>query len=93
MRWKVGGRLEHKETGRDNVPCTLRLVLDTIQILHSSGPEELWYNSVSTNHKFSMLVSTHDICSQKAVQTRHIKAEMIKFSVQLNSPSGLWPSI
>jgi len=41
MRWKVGGRLEHKETGRDNEPCTLQLALDMIQILHSSGPEEL----------------------------------------------------
>lgn len=93
MRWKVGGRLEHKETGRDNVPCTLQLALGMIQILHSSGPEELWCNSVSTNHKFSMLVLTHDICYQKAVQTQQIKAEVITFFVQLNSPSGLRPSM
>jgi hypothetical protein len=79
MRWKVGGRLEHKETARDNVPCTLQLALDMIQILHSSGPEELWYNSVSTNHKFSMLVLARDICCQKAVQTEHVKAEVITF--------------
>jgi len=65
MRWKVGGRLEHKETGRDNVPCTLQIALNMIQILHSSGPEELWYNSVSTNHKFFMLMLTHDIAVER----------------------------
>lgn len=69
MRWKVGGRLEHKETGRDNVPCNLQLALDMIQILHFSGPEELWYSSVNTNHKFSMSVLTSDIRCQKTVQS------------------------
>lgn len=41
MKWRVGGRLEHRETGRDNAPRTLPLVLDMNRILHSSEPEEL----------------------------------------------------
>lgn len=52
MMWKVGGRLERKETGHDSMPCTLQLALDMIQILHSSGPEALWYSSVKSTTNY-----------------------------------------
>jgi hypothetical protein len=47
MKWRVGRRLGHRETGYDNVPHNLPLVLDMGQVLHSSESEELLCSSVN----------------------------------------------